>query len=341
MVSLEILLPIFDVYVDPRNQNTLILNNVSLETNESELSLQVPIVDEIPRFCESGYAENFGDQWNDFTEDQFDDSNNAYKELRLAEQTLQEPFPFNLEKINGKTILEAGSGNGRFTYIMLQKGATVHSFDLSHSVNALKKNMKKRGLWESVKLALAQADIRHMPYKDAHYDFVVCMHVLQHTPSPEVSVHHLWTKVKPGGFLVFDHYRLKLKSLYPPIGGFGNLFRHLILLLPYRFQRPVCDQFVKFWFPVHWFFKDSELMQQVLMRLSPVRFYYPWLNLPTRQAYFEKALLDTHDGSTDKYHHVRTVRQMCSLIEKLDNVENFQVSKGGNGLLVWVQKTKR
>lgn len=331
-------MPDHDIYVDPATQNVLQCKRKILTALSDKEIVAFPIVNEIPRFCGSGYAVNFGDQWNNFAEDQFDESDNEYKDLRRAEQTLQGPFPISLEEIKGKTILEAGAGNGRFTYVMLRKGAIVHSFDLSHAVEALRKNMIKRQLWETKALALAQADIRQMPYRNNFYDFVVCLHVLQHTPSPEMSVHKLWEKVKPGGALVFDHYRLKLKSLYPPLGGFGNLFRHFILFLPYKYQKPVCDAFVKFWFPVHWFFRNSSVTQAILMRLSPVRFYYPWLGLPSREAYFQKALLDTHDGSTDKYHHVRTKKQIERLIRNLPNVEKFEVREGGNGLLAWVQR---
>ncbi|MBA46097.1 MAG: hypothetical protein CMB31_05870 [Euryarchaeota archaeon] len=327
----------YEVFFDSKNNNHYVKNkNRLLQKNHN---IEVPIVNDIPRFSDSDYAGNFGDQWNDSPEDQFDESENEYKKLDRSFTTLQEVFPIDLAKIKNCSVLEAGSGNGRFTYVMLKNGAKVDSFDISHAVDAHKKNMIKRKLWNK-NLSLAQANILNMPYKKMNYDFVVCMHVLQHTPSPEKSIEKLWEMVKPGGCLVIDHYRFILKSLYPPIGGFGNLFRHITLFLPYKWQKPFSDSFVKFWFPIHWYFKDSKIMQQILLRMSPVRFYYPWLGLPDKDTYFRKALLDTHDGSTDVYHHTRTVKQIDRVLAELSDISDYKVFKGGNGVLAWAYKKK-
>ena len=327
----------FNVYYDNNSQKKI--NKTENFLISSDLKSKIKIINDIPRFCESEYTKNFGDQWSNYPEDQFDESNDeTYKNLNIARDTLQEVFPIKLDKIENANILEAGSGNGRFTYIMLKNGAKVDTFDKSHAVDVLKNNLKKKNYLKNGKVNIAQVDINNMPYKKNSYDFVVCLHVLQHTPSPEDSINHLWDMVKPGGALIIDHYRFKIKSLYPPIGGFGNLFRHIVLLMPYKFQRSFSDSFVKFWFPLHWLFKDSALMQQILLRLSPVRFSYPWLGLKTKDAYFKKALMDTHDGSTDVYHHTRTINQIKKTINKLDKIGDFKVFKGGNGILAWAYK---
>jgi len=322
---------------DPENQsNKLAVLNGFLENEEK--TMKYPIINGIPRFTNSSYAKNFGDQWNEHNEDQFDNRLGDYEHLKRSHDTLQLPFPHNLENIKDKFVLEAGSGNGRFTDVLINYGSKVCTFDLSHSVDALEYNLKKNKNYKNNLLSISQANILKMPYQKEFFDYVICLHVLQHTPSPEASIKKLWQMVKPGGYLVIDHYRLKIKSLYPPIGGFGNLFRKITLCLPYQYQKTFCDKFVKFWFPIHWVFRDNALMQQVLMRMSPVRFYYPWLKLKNREAYFKKALVDTHDGSTDKYHHFRTVNQIKKTIQKLDSIGDFSVKKGGNGIIAWAEK---
>jgi 2-polyprenyl-3-methyl-5-hydroxy-6-metoxy-1,4-benzoquinol methylase len=329
-------MPNLEVYWSHQNNKRFTRSGDQLIVSGSDEA--IPIINEIPRFSESGYARNFGDQWGIYNEDQFDNSENFYKDLTNSHDTLQEVFPVPLSELKNKSVLEAGGGNGRFAHVMLKNGARVDSFDLSHSVDAFKHNMKNRGMWNTDQTSLAQANILNMPYEKNSYDFVVCVHVLQHTPNPEESIKKLWEMVKPGGVLVIDHYLFKLKSLYPPIGGFGNFFRHITLMLPYKLQKPFSDNFVKFWFPIHWYFKNSRFIQQILLRISPVRFYYPWLNLPSKEAYYEKALCDTHDGSTDKYHHVRTVGQIRRCLLKLKEVGDCKVFKGGNGVLAWAYK---
>ena len=58
-----------------------------------------------------------------------------------------------------KKVLEAGSGAGRFTEILLKYGAVVDSFDYSSAVEA---NAKNNGHHDN--LVLVQADIRKMPF---------------------------------------------------------------------------------------------------------------------------------------------------------------------------------
>ena len=166
------------------------------------------------------------------------------------------------------------------------------------------------------------------------------MHVIQHTPNPELTIQKLWKMLKPGGTLIIDHYGWNIKAIYPPIGGFGNLFRHIVLSFPQSWRKSISDAFVKFWFPIHWKFKDSQIMQQLLLRITPVRFYYPWLKLETKEAYFKKALCDTHDGSTDLYQHRRTVSQIRKCLEELEGIEKCHAFKGGNGVLAWAEKAK-
>ena len=48
-------------------------------------------------------------------------------------------------------------------------------------------------------------------------------------------------------------------------------------------------------------------------------------------------MLDTHDGSTDTYHHTRSVKQITNKLSLL-NPNSFFVDKGGNGVIAWAKK---
>ena len=316
-------------YRDPMDQET------TLQFNGDEFLSNIngaryPIVNGMPRFVPEStlnYSENFGNQWNKYRKFQLDSYNNK----KISENRLQEAFPFPLEQLKGKRILEVGSGAGRFTEVLLKYGAIIDSFDFS---NAIEANLKNN---ESESLSLCQADIYNMPFKKLSYDYVICLGVLQHTPDPERSIDKLWEMVKTDGFVIIDHYRFKWKSFWPPIGGFGNVFRLIVIRLPFKMQMKVSDAFVRFYFPIHWFFKDSKFMQHILFRISPVRFYYPWLGLDDREEYFMHAICDTHDGSTDTYKHKRTVNQIKKKILSLKPSSSF-VDKGGNGVIAWACK---
>ncbi len=293
---------------------------------------EFPVINGIPRFVSSdNYAIAFGEQWMRYLRTQLD----SYTGISLSEERLARCMRGSLGKWDkgGVRILEAGSGAGRFTEILLKHGAEVHSFDYSLAVEANAKNNGK-----SDHLTLVQADIRRIPFPKEYYDYVVCLGVLQHTPNPEESISKLWEMVKPGGALVIDHYRWGWgRCLPPPLGSAVNVFRPILLRLSVEAQFKAVKKITDLFFPIHWAFKDNKLIQKILARVSPVHFYYPALKLRDRQMYYEWALLDTHDATTDFYKHYRSERQIREYLASL-GASDIQVTVGGNGVEAYCKK---
>ncbi|MDE2595725.1 MAG: class I SAM-dependent methyltransferase [Sphingomonadales bacterium] len=286
-----------------------------------------PIVSGIPRFVPPGnYADDFGAQWNRFPQTQLD----SHTGLTLTRDRLARCLRGELDSLGGKRVLEAGSGAGRFTEVLLAAGAEVHSFDYSSAVAA---NAANNGA--SDHLTLAQGDIRCPPFAEASYDHVICLGVLQHTPSPEDSIAALWRMVRPGGRLVIDHYRFRWRFLLPtPVGDAASLYRWFILRMAPEKRAGVVERITDFWFPWHWRFRDSYLLQRVVRRLSPVRFYYPDMALKDRDMHYRWSQLDTHDSTTDVFKHLRRPEQIRATLEGL-GARDIHVWIGGNGVEAW------
>jgi 2-polyprenyl-3-methyl-5-hydroxy-6-metoxy-1,4-benzoquinol methylase len=317
---------------DMNSKFAALIDPTSLEefTKQDDFNLSTrsgitcPIVRGIPRFVSNdNYANAFGDQWNRFPTTQLD----SHTGIPLSENRLARCMPCELKDIAGKRVLEAGSGAGRFTEILLKHGAIVDSFDYSNAVDA---NSKNNGSSES--LTLVQADIRKIPFRKETYDYVICLGVLQHTPDPEESIRALWSMVKPGGYLIIDHYRWKVRNyLPPPFGVAGIVYRRFFLRLPKQEQFKKVKRVFDFWFPFVWEFRDSKVAQFVLSRLTPIVCYYPHFGLRDKEMYYEWMLLDTHDAMTDVYKHRRNLRQIRNFLEHLGATE-IRVSHGGNGI---------
>ena len=93
----------YNVYYDNKSQEKINKNENFLIS--SDLKNKIKIINDIPRFCETEYTRNFGDQWFSYSEDQFDESNDeTYKNLNIARNTLQEVFPVKLENIKNSNI---------------------------------------------------------------------------------------------------------------------------------------------------------------------------------------------------------------------------------------------
>lgn len=164
-----------------------------------------PIIDGIPRLCEAdNYTRNFGLQWNLFGSTQLD---RPQAGIELSDKRFFAETAWSPESLNGRDVLEVGSGAGRFTRIVLERtNARLWSVDYSNAVEA---NLRNNGAIAPERLRLFQASIYEMPFPDGSFDKVFCLGVLQHTPDFEASVRALVGKARRGGEIVVDFYSIR------------------------------------------------------------------------------------------------------------------------------------
>ena len=196
----------------PKTKRTLELQSELLEKERVKKGVltepisghKYPILNFIPRFVHmNNYADNFGLEWNKHSRTQYDDSSG----FNVSKERFENETKWG-KKLFDEVILEAGSGSGRFTKYALETGAMVISFDYSNAVEA---NYKSNGQDEN--LLIVQADIYAMPFEFEFFDRVICIGVLQHTPTPKESFKNLVKIIKKGGHICTDIY---LKS-FPKI----------------------------------------------------------------------------------------------------------------------------
>jgi ubiquinone/menaquinone biosynthesis C-methylase UbiE len=156
-----------------------------------------PVCNFIPRFVSSdNYAKGFGYQWLKHARTQYDSfTGMSFSKDRFFATTR---WP---ERLDGKVMIEAGCGSGRFTEVAAATGAVVLSFDYSAAVEA---NYASNGQRENV--LIVQADIYQMPFARESADYLYCLGVLQHTPDVEKAFKSLPAVVKPGGRMAIDLY---------------------------------------------------------------------------------------------------------------------------------------
>jgi len=162
-----------------------------------------PIVRGIPRFCPAdNYSESFGFQWNHFDRIQLD----VHSGVDLSQQRFYAETGWDPQELSHCSLLEVGSGAGRFSEVILRTTTSVlHSVDYSSAVDANRRNNAAFG----ERLQLAQASIYELPFADNSFDKVFCLGVLQHTPSFSESVAALISKARVGGEIVVDFYPIK------------------------------------------------------------------------------------------------------------------------------------
>jgi SAM-dependent methyltransferase len=278
-----------------------------------------PVVSGIPRFVPATtYADHFGEQWKRYRLTQLD----SYTGNPISRDRLRRCFGERLwNSLDGLDVLESGCGAGRFTEVLRDRCARVTSIDLSEAVDA---NIENFPL--GPKHRLAQADIVALPFEKRQFDVVACIGVIQHTPSPELTIQRLYEHVRPGGTLIIDHYTYE-------IGWYTKtapIFRAILKRLPTDVSMRFTERMVDLVLPVHKRVSGSRL-RSLVYRLSPVLTHYqtyPELNDELQRQW---ALLDTHDSLTDYFKHFRTRGQVRRLLEEM-GLEEIWCEYGGNGV---------
>jgi SAM-dependent methyltransferase len=225
------------------------------------------------------------------------------------------------QTLRGRDVLECGCGAGRFTEVLLAQGARVTSIDLSSAVDA---NVDSFPVGPSHRVA--QADIVALPFAKQSFDVVLCIGVVQHTPDPEQTIARLADHVKPGGWLVVDHYTYE-------VGWYTKtapLFRMVLKRLPTDVSMRFTEQLVDWMLPLHKRVAHSRL-RSIVGRLSPVLTHYETYPELDDELQRQWALLDTHDSLTDYFKHFRTRGQVRRILERL-GLDRIWCEYGGNGV---------
>ena len=287
-----------------------------------------PIINEIARFVSNdSYASAFGLQWNRYRRSQLD----TYTGTSISADRLRRSLgPVLWDALPRLTILECGCGAGRFTEVLLARGARVASVDLSSAVEANRNTCPI-----SERHQIFQADLRALPFVEEAFDVVLCIGVLQHTPNPERGMAALYAQVRPGGALVIDHYRRQWSSYL----GTGWLVRAVVKRLSPARAAVVVEQLVRRGLPVRRSVDRVPILRSMVGRVIPVVSYareYPQLS-PALQD--EWSYLDTYDSLTDWYKHTRSVASIRRTLAAL-GLEDLVVRRGGNGVEAFGRKPR-
>jgi len=131
------------------------------------------------------------------------------------------------EYFNGKSVLDAGCGNGRYTYALMELGANVKSIDISSE--AVKAT-------EKINPNTRVCDILELP--KSSFDFVLSWGVIHHTPSPHDNFLSLVNQLAPGGILHIMVYSAKSQRRYVKL-------RRKFSTLDYKGKMAMCEELAK------------------------------------------------------------------------------------------------
>jgi SAM-dependent methyltransferase len=287
-----------------------LVRRLEAELTCSNCGTRYPVLNGIPRFVpEENYSASFGFQWNLHAQTQLD----RYNGLDISKDRFFSQTEWTSRELVGKTVLECGSGAGRFTDVISNTGATLYTIDYSDAVDANARNNSDRD-----QVFFAQASLYELPFLKNYFDFVVCLGVIQHTPDPAASIRAMVEHLKPGGRFCFDAYAAPMSYLHP---------RHLMRPVTTRMSKEGLYSIVSRWaprlLPVSTALHKVPKVGEYLARLIPVANWRQNIKLPHESMYREWAILDTFDWLSPAYEKPQSRKSLENALEMLpvNNVE--------------------
>jgi len=291
--------------VNPKNGKLLYRFEDSLVDESGE---SFPIIYNVPRISElDNYSNNFGVQWNIFDKTQLDRESEG---LDISQARFFAETHWGLEDLQGKNILEVGSGAGRFSKVVLEKTkGTLYSVDYSDSVTA---NYRNNGSIAPDRFNLFQASIYEMPFPNESFEKIFCFGVLQHTPNFEESIKSLISKAMLGGEIVVDFY---------PINGWWTKISAKYILRPILKKLSHARLLRLIESNIDWMIVASQFLHKIgldiLTRFLPVVDLrtLSGLRLDSKQLR-EWVVLDTYDMFSPIHDHPQRIADVVAMFER-------------------------
>ena len=159
------------------------------------------------------------------------DSRHLHFTPALIEQWLEN---VNLPRdfFQGKLVLDAGCGSGRWTYAMALLGATVVAVDLTDSGVAA----AHAATAAMDKVVVLQASLFQLPFRPESFDFVVSWGVMHHTPNTKAAFDRVAPMAKRGG----TFYVMVYEKHNPWKFVWTDMIRRVLHLFPEHRRYELC-----------------------------------------------------------------------------------------------------
>ena len=234
-----------------------------------------PIIGGIPRFVEQEHLASFGRQWNRY-EVAHDEEDRATFEAKTG---------IAPSALDGRRVLDAGCGGGRYSKVAAQAGARVIGVDHSTAV-------EKAALLcaQFPGASFVQADLKRLPLEPGSFDAVFSIGVMHHDADTRAVFDSVARMVKPGGRLAVWLYR---RNQWWQERLNSALRRRTVRMAPERLER---------WCRLGAFLGGVPVLNKTVNKVVNFSSHPAW----------ENRLCDTFDWYAPAYQHHHTVEELCN-----------------------------
>lgn len=156
----------------------------------------------------------------------------------------------SLDTLSNLRLCDLGCGNGRWSYFLKDMCKEIVLVDFSDSIFVARKNLASAD-----NCLFFMADLKNLPFRDNFCDFLFCLGVLHHLPTPCLDEVCNLRRFSPT-LLIYLYYSLDNRPFY----------FHLILKMVTCLRRWVCK-------------KKSPIFREIFSQLATLFFYVPLIFL--------------------------------------------------------------
>lgn len=140
---------------------------------------------------------SFGFEWQKWNRFGWDDS----VPLKVTRDIFDYKVLATKHELQGKLVLDAGCGNGRYTKIAREYGGEVVGIDLSQAIDEAFENFKG-----DPKAHFVQGDLFKLPFKKETFDFIFSNGVLMHTGDAKKAFISIASRLNNKGIITVHLY---------------------------------------------------------------------------------------------------------------------------------------
>ncbi len=141
---------------------------------------------------------SFGDEWNEYS-----------AILPEHQQQFEQYFDiFDLTTLRQKRVCDLGCGSGRWSYFLKEHCQSLLLVDFSDAIFAARNNLA-----DANHCLFFMADLQKLPFADDFADFLICLGVLHHLPTPCLDEVRKLKRCAPQ-LLIFLYYALDNRPFY-------------------------------------------------------------------------------------------------------------------------------
>jgi 2-polyprenyl-3-methyl-5-hydroxy-6-metoxy-1,4-benzoquinol methylase len=269
---------------------------------------------QLSRFHEAHDAtrSSFTFEWLRYTVTDFDENCRFFREATA----LGGP------ELQGKMVLEAGCGMGRFMEVAASHGAYVVGLDLSRAVERARKSTRF-----PAQVDFVQGDLMNPPFAQESFDVVYSIGVLHHTPDTRQAFHGIAPLVRPGGRLSVWVYRTFQPEI--PVSASKKVFARIqewfsdgTRVVTTRLPHKVLHYFCAATVPLGWLKYLADTRPALKYPLAPV------MLLPiSGHRRWEVRLCDTFDWLAPRFQWKHTTAEVMGWFEEEGFTEQHPVER--------------